>query len=576
MATRRKLHPCTQYAIDVVSGKRITGRLERLACERHLTDLDRQGSKNFPWVFSEEKANRIYEWFRYCKHLEGPLAGEPIELQPFQMFDLGCVFGWVHKDTGFRRFKKGFIEEARKNGKSITMSGVALYLMCGDSEESPQVYCTAVDKKQARIVYKAAKNMAEKSPDIRKRLRIRNYEISHITRNGELSPFSRETKNKDGFNPSGVIIDEYHAHPTSEMYDLMETARGQRSQALMLIISTAGMNAVNNPCFIERDICKQIVEKTIHNERYFVMIREMDPKDNIHDPKNWIKCNPLKAATKDGLRELKEMHDEAFDSRNPTKIRSFKIKNLNIWVHDDEASYMGDLMANWDEMGVTREKFAELTRGLTCLNGADLSKSIDLTADGFVFELPDGRIAITAKGFIPEESVQKHERTDRIEYREWAKESWCTITDGAVTDYDAIKTHIHDMELENQWKILEFCYDPYNATHFAKQMEGDGYSCVEIRQTMVMLSEPTKLFREYVANKKIVHDGSPLLKWCVANAKAIQDSNENIKISKKNVSDTNRIDLLAAILTAMVRISVIKGVEPRDISDDILSDDWGM
>lgn len=575
---RRKVHPTTQYALDVVTGKRVTGRLERLACQRHLNDLARQGTESFPWVFDEEKANRVFDWFSYCKHLEGPLAGSPIELEPFQKFDLGVIFGWVHKDTGFRRFEKAYIEEARKNGKSTIMSGVGLYLMCGDGEESPKVYCAAVDREQARIVFDGAKRMAFKSPDIKKRLRIRQAEINHISKGGRLMPLSRETQNKDGLNPSGAIIDEYHAHKTSEIYDLIWSAWGQRDQALLMVITTAGMDANNSPCFEEYEICKKIIdpESETVNERYFVMIRELDKDDDEHDPANWIKSNPLRAATPAGIARIQEQHDDAFSTKNPSKIRAFRIKNLNRWIYDSEASYMGEIMSDWDRLAVTREEFLELTRGMQCVTGWDLSKKIDLTGDGFIFNLPDGRLAVTARGFIPEGAVIRHEETDLVPYRDWAADNWVKITEGEVTDYDEMESHIYDVELDYKWKIFQIAYDPYNATGLATKMTKKGYVCVEIRQGVATLSEPTKLFRELVAQGKLVHDGSPLLKWCVFNAKEKSDTNENIKITKKNVSDTNRVDLLTAILNAMVLLPALRDAAPVDKSEQVLAEGWGM
>ncbi len=572
------VHPCTQYALDVVAGRRVTGHMEMLACQRHLDDLARRDDAAFPWIFDEEKANRIYDWFKYCRHTEGQLAGESIELLPFQQFDLGCIFGWVGKETGIRRFEKAYIQVARKNGKSTEMSGIGLFLMCGDGEESPKVYCAAVDREQARIVFDGAKRMAYKSQDIKKRLKIRQAEINHISRGGRMMPLSKETQNKDGLNPSGAIIDEYHAHKTSEIFDLIWTAWGHRSQALMMIISTAGMDANNSPCFREYQLCKQIIDPAsdIKNERYFVMIRELDPGDDEHDPANWIKANPLRAASPEGLAKLKDQHDEAFTSKDPSKIRTFRIKILNRWIYDSDASYMGEIMSEWDKLAVTPKEFAELTKGALCLVGLDLSKKIDLTGDGFIFALQDGRVAVTARGFIPEGAVVRHEQTDLIPYRDWAADGWVKITDGDVTDYDEIKTHVHDVELDYLWKVLEICYDPYNATHLANEMTKDGYVCVEIRQGVRTLSEPTKLFRELVAQGKIVHDGSPLLKWCVYNAKEVTDNNENIKITKKNVSDTNRVDLLTAILTGMVRLPALRDAGPVDISDEILNDEWGM
>jgi len=567
-------HPCTQYAIDVVEGRRVAGKLERLACQRHLDDLARQGD-DYPWVFDESRANRIYTWFGYCKHVEGPQAGKPIELLPFQQFDLGCVFGWVHKVTGYRRFEKAFITEARKNGKSTILAGVGLYMMAGDGEESPAVFCAAVDKEQARIIYRSAKSMAQKSPDIRKRLKIRDYEIGHMTRGGQMRALSKDTKNKDGLNPSCGIIDEYHAHPTSEIYDLLWSAWGQRAQALLFIITTAGFGTDQNPCHKEYEYCKQIVTGLLPNERYFVIIRDLDEGDDEHNPEVWIKANPLRAATPAGLAKIKEQHDEAFGSRDPVKIRNFRVKILNIWVHGAEDNYIGDLLPAWNELAISREEFIELTRGHQTIVGADLSKKIDLTADGFVFALEDGRIAVTATGFIPSEGLERHEKMDDVPYREWARDGWVIVTEGSVTDYRAIETHIHDCEFNYSLVVHEFCYDPYNATHFANEMADQGYTCVEIRQGVRTLSEPTKLFRELIAQGKIVHDGSPALTWCLANAVVEQDNNENIKLSKKNVSDTKRIDLLAAVVNAMVRVQELADTS-GDISDEVLDDEWGM
>jgi phage terminase large subunit-like protein len=569
------IHPVTQYALDVVEGRRVAGQSERLACARHLADLALSESDGYPWVFDESKADKIFTWFSYCKHVEGPQAGKPIELEPFQEFDLGCIFGWVSRETGLRRFEKAYIQEARKNGKSTVMSGLALYLMCGDGEESPNVYCAAVDREQARIVYKSAMAMARKSPDISKRMKIRDYMISHVSRGGELKALSRDTHNKDGLNPSGAIIDEYHAHTTSEIYDLIWSAWGQRAQALMAIITTAGFETVENPCFKEYEYGKSILKGVIQNDRYFVVIRELDLKDDEHDPKTWIKANPLRASTPAGLAKIKEQHDEAFGSKDPAKIRNFRVKNLNVWVNETEDSYMGELMGKWAELEVSREAFLGMTKGLKCIVGGDLSKKIDLTADAFLFALDDDRIAICAHGFMPENSVVMHEKTDKIPYRSWREDGWLTMTEGDVTDYEAVKTHIHDAELNYGWQVHEFCYDPYAATHLANDLQKDGYTIIEVRQGVRTLSEPTKLFREMVSQGRVVHDGSPLLTWCLGNAIIEQDSNENIKLTKKNASDTKRIDLASAVMDAMVRLPALREAG-RDINSEILNGKWGM
>lgn len=599
------MHPVTEYALQAIQKKRTVGTPERMACLRHLYDFARAGQlddvtaeqirnatgsavpqveADFLYIFDEDKAQRIYNWFKYCQHVEGPLAGKPITLLPFQLFDLGMMFGWIDKVSGYRRFEKAYIQEGRKNGKTTIMAGIANYFMVGDREESPSVYCAAVDRNQARLMYRAAMAMARKSPQIRNRLKIRDYEISHKTRGGQMVPLSKDTKNKDGLNPSAALVDEYHAHPTSEIYDLLWSAWGQRAQALMSIITTAGMD-VESPCYKEYTYGKQILAGDVTNERYFVMIRELDEKDDEHDSANWIKANPLRAATEAGLTKLNDQHAEAFGSLDPSKIRTFRVKNLNKWVHGTEDSYMGAYMDKWNDLAVTREEFKKITKGLLTTAGVDLSKKVDLTADGFIYSIPNGSevtfangvtrklpkdcVAVTAHGFIPEEGVKRHERSDKIPYREWARAGWVTVTDGEVVDYHEVQSHIQDTELDGN-KVHEITYDPYNATHFANEMAELGYTVIEIRQGVKTLSEPTKLFREMVAEGRIIHDGSPLLKWCVGNAMQVNDNNENIKLSKKNADDTRRIDLIAAIINAVVRIEALREATAG------LPSDWGM
>lgn len=605
-------HFTTQYALDCVERKRVVGNMERLACLRHLYDLARAGElpaaaakrveaktgQPVPkkdaafaeWTFDADQADFVsVKWFASLNHVKGRKAGEPIELIDSHRWEVSMIFGWVSRTerikrtngrtVGVRRFRKAFVTEGRKNSKTTRGSGIGLYMMVGDMEQSPEVYCTAVDRAQARVLYNSAKEMGEDSNDIRKRLKIGKYEFTHRTRGGTMQAFSGEVKNKDAFNPSCAFVDEYHAHPTSEIYDLLVTAQGQRSQPLLLVITTAGMDT-ESPCHHEYEYCKMILNRQTSNDRYFVMIRELDEGDDEHDPKNWSKANPLLMSDDIMRKEFQDAHDEAFGSKDAAKIRSFRVKKLNIWVHGNENSYMGDYLvpnvgeklSKWDKCAVTREAFLELTRGKMTVAGLDLSKKIDLTALGNIFVLDDERLAVCAHGFIPSESVVRHERTDKIPYSEWAKAGWLTITEGDVTDYRKVQEHLQQTEKDNEWKIHEICYDPYNATHFAIEMAEMGYITVEIAQWMKVLSEPTKDFRELVASGKLVHDGSPLLRWAVGNAMQIVDTKENIMLSKKKSGDTRRIDPIACIITAMVRRQSLKDSDMSYIMDE----DWGL
>lgn len=575
-----RLHPTTRYAVEIVSGLRPSCKREWQACERHLKDLKRQGTDEFPFVFDESRAQRIFDWFeKCCYHVRGPFSGQLIRLQAFQKFDLGCVFGWVHKDTGYRRFRKSFNMRARGNVKSTEMSGLALYGMCGDCvylpghpelkqyEDSPEVECAAVDKDQAKRVWGDAKKMGLKSPDIAKRMRIKRTYIEHQSRGGWLRPLSKETKNKDSGAPCIVVIDEYHAHPTSEIHDTLYSGFGKRWQSLMAIITTAGKDAENNPCKKECDnLCCKILDGDITDENYFVMIRELDKDDDPHDESLWVKANPVLQEDNEYsrilLEQIRDEHNKAYGSGDPDKIREFLTKRCNRWQADSESKYFDTYcMDKWKALAIPRKEFLELVKGREYYLGLDISKSIDLTAVGPVFRLDDGRYAVTAHGFMPINTATKHEHGDRVPYKHWAQDGWCSLTEGDVTDDKFIKAYIHDKEFDENWKTKEICYDPYSARQFSNDMTDEGYTCIEIPQRIGVLSEPTKRFRELVLQGKIVHDGSPLLTWCLSNAVEVKDNHENIKLSKKHKDDSQRIDLVAAIINALARAMA---PEPED------------
>jgi phage terminase large subunit-like protein len=576
------LHPATKYAYEVVTGKWIAGELEILACQRHLDDLERQGTPDFPFVFDETRAERVYRWFETCCcHVKGVYSGTPIKLLPHQYFDFGVLFGWVHMKTGRRRFRKSYKKVGRGNAKSAEMSGIANFGLCGDCyyppgaphlklyENSPMVECAAVDKKQAEIVWKDAKLMGEKSPKIRKYLTIRRTYIEHKTRAGHLRALSKDTKNKNGLSPCMVIIDEYHEHPTSAIHDVAYSAFGKRAQNLMFIITTAGVDAENNPCKKEEDICIKILHKEIIAEDYFVIIRQLDKKDSPHDLEVAIqKANPmLRVPNEYGeylLEQIKSEHDLAYASNDYAKIREYLTKRCNLWQADSEEKFMRGLMDKYKSLAIPRKEFLEKVKGKECYAGSDLSKRIDLTGNGYVFPLPDGFYAVCAHGFIPRDVIQWHKEHDKMDYEMLEKDGWCTIQDGGVIDTDGIIEYSEKNVKDEKWKIKEWCNDPATAYQFSNDLKKGNYSeeqVIDVRQGPITLSEPTKFFRELVINGKLIHDGNPLLTWCVSNAMEVDKGGGLIMLSKKHKDDTQRIDLLAAIINAMFRAMVMAGKE---------------
>ncbi len=578
------------YAEQVTSGAVLACKWEVLACRRHLADLKRVEDSEFPYVFDETRADRIYRWYQYCRHVRGPFSGQPIELLDWQKFDHGVLYGWVHKDSGKRRFRKAFHMRARGNVKSTENSAKCNYHMCADAiyppgqpdtavyESMPEVECAAVDRGQARRVWNDAREMGEKSPDILRRLTIKKTYIEHNSRGGFLRPISKDTKNKDGGAPCYVSMDEYHAHSTSEIHDRMMSSFGKRSQSLMDIISTAGDNAINNPCKREYDLCVKILSGEIPAEDYFIMIRQLDEGDDPHDESLWLKANPIlrvdNAYSKELYAAIKSDHDIAYASNDAEKIREFLTRRGDLWQASAQNKYMTGCMDKLKELFIPHDEFCELVKNKSAYNGLDLSKTIDLTgvAHAFRVDHPKYKYAVTSHGFIPEERAEQHEQSDRVPYRMWGNAGHVTLTPGSVVDYGYIESYIEDKETEQGWKIEELCYDPYNAEYFTQRMELNGYTRVEIRQGVQTLSEPTKKLRELILQGEIVFEENPCLLWCFSNAVEVTDNNGNIKLSKKHKDDSQRIDLLSAAINSLVRALAVED----DVNKYIMSEEFSL
>lgn len=572
-------HPVSVYAKQVTQGKLhdLCCEYEIRACQRHLDDLKRQGTKDFPYVFDTTRADRIIRWFGQCIQTRGVEAGQPIQLQPWQVFDLGCTYGWVDKDTGARRFSRTYNKRGRGNFKSTEKSGQALYHMCADAlyppyhpelavfEQEPEVECAAVDGTQAQRVFGDAKKIAAVSPNIARRLYIpKSNPVVHRTRGGYMRKLSKDTRNKDSGAPCYFVVDEYHGHLTSAIYDIGLNSFGKRPQPLLDVITTAGDDAQNKPCYREETYAKRILDGEKTDETYFVMIRELDVGDNPHNKALWVKSNPCLRYPNDYsqtlLKQINTEYTASYGSKDPDKLRQFLTRRMCQWQTGSVNRYLDEnCMALARKAQVSREEFAQLTDGLNCWCGYDLGKRIDLSGAGAVFLLSDGRVAIKAHGFMPENGSLRHEHTDRMPYVDWAKAGCCTLTPGDVTDNSYVANWIDAGKREHGWKVLEVCYDGHNATDLAIKLNEEAGSedyCVEISQTCAGQNLAVKGFRELLLQGRIVLEWNPLLIVCLANAVEIINNYGDVKLSKRHKDDSERIDPVAAFMNALARALV--------------------
>lgn len=535
------------YCDDILSGKINASIKHKWAIQRFLKDYEDCQSDDSPFYFDEEVAEDFYWWANEFEHVEGVLAGQKVELTDFQLFISVNIFCFKKKRNGARRFRKVYIQLARKNAKSQFLAIIGSYIaFLGD--EKQRMYIAGWQKDQSDEVYTAVRDGIGSSELLDGKWKEAYGKIEVFKNGSVIVPLSRETrKTGDGKNPSVGIVDEYHIHETSEIYDVLDSGMVARKEPLMFVITTAGFE-LSRPCFREYEYVSRILDPDddVENEDYFAIICELDEGDDIKDESNWIKANPIVATYEEGLESIRSALKAALDV--PEKMRNFLTKTMNLWVDMKIGGYIPS--SKWKASEINE---IDLT-GFDVYIGIDLSKRIDLTSAGFVFPTDYG-FHIEQHSFMPEEALVERRSKDKVDYDLWIKEGWLDVTPGAVVDYSYVENWIEEEVEKNNWNPILLCYDPWGAGQFAQNMEAKGYVVVEIRQVFGVLSEPTKEFREGIYKKTITHRKDKVLSWAIGNVVLDMDSNENIKISKKKSRE--RIDPVAAVINAFVQAKFV-------------------
>lgn len=545
-----------KYCDDCITGIIPACRKNVWACKRFLKDIDRIGTdESFPYIWDEEAAARYIDlWMPLFNHSKGPLAGKPKIAEPIECFIFGQLYGWRHREDGTRRFRIAYWQVARKNAKSQDMAIMGLYEMSLFGEPCAEVIVAATKRDQTKYVWGEADYIYRRAnkEKIQKAFRTSYGEIRHEKSGSTFIRLSEDDKKKgDGANPQCGILDEYHAHESTEYYDLLTSGMKTRKQPLLFIISTAGFD-LNNPCYKSEYLYASKIlnpDIDVHNERYFALINELDKDDNgqlidnIRDERTWYKANPILAKTKEGRDSITAELKLAIDK--PEKMRDFLTKTLNVWVNQRESGYMQ--VDRW----VQCSNIIPDMSGEFCYVGVDLSAKNDLTSVAFEF-FHDEKYVVLSHSFMPSERFTQKMQEDRTRYDLWEADGWLTVTPGASVDYRTVVQYVIDRAKGAGWNIEEICIDPWNKSQVQINFEEQGVKVSDIIQGIKTLSEPTKHFRDMVYQKRVIHDGSPVLTWAVGNAIAdVIDRNENILLSKKKSRE--RIDPIAAVINSHVR-----------------------
>lgn len=514
-----------EYIESVQSGAVLVPKTIKSLVEWHLSELEKAKAPDYPYYFNTDWAALAITFIQSLKFWQGKWAGKPFTLEPWQQFIVSLIYGWRQSDTGYRRFKTVFFTVARKNGKTILIAALMLLELL--LEQGAEIVSVATKGDQAYIAFNHAAHLLN---DYLRKRGCRKLKDRILRGSSFLRPFCSDSHTLDGFNPSFVLIDEYHEHKTDDLKNVMESGMGAREQPLVIITTTAGADK-NSPCYQEYENAKAILNGIYHDDEYLTAIYELEEGDDPFDETTWIKANP-NLGNSPSLDYLRKRVKDA--KRKPASLIDFKRKNCNLWVAAPTHWIKLDL---W--MDAPKFDVKEL-EGKECYLAIDLSKNGDFTGYSLGFKTSPF-IKSLHRFYIPEDTVyERFEKESQSIFR-WVDDGYITLCPGSVIDQEMIRDDI--LKDARTYKILEVLYDPYNAGAFIKQLEGDGFACLEMNQSIKAISPAAKEFERLTLEKKFLHNDNPVLTWMISNAEIYTDANNNIKPIKPDYrKSSKRID----------------------------------
>ncbi|WP_310191374.1 terminase large subunit [Bacillus sp. 3255] len=542
----------TAYARAVVAHLIITSKKVYQACQRHLNDLERQGYENFPYIFDEEKGYRPVTYIeQFCKPSQGDF--DRLELQPWQHFVIGSLYGWVHMNTGVRRFKEGLVYVARKNGKTTLISGLSLYAASKDGENGARVFQLANSKEQARELFDECKAMVKASALLDRHFESTLHEIRYGKTVSKIVPLATDSKKLDGKNASFAVFDEIHEYKGYKLINVIKNSTGARSQPMLIYITTAGYQ-LDGPLMDYYEKGADVLSGVIQDERTFYFMAELDEDDDLNNPDNWIKANPSLGTT------LKiDTLIEEWESRQhiPAERNDFITKRLNLFVQADEQSFIDFEVIKKNNKVID----IQTLRGRSCVGGFDLSQTEDFTSACLEFALDDGRVFVLSHSWVPQKKVDLD--NEKLPFKEWEEEGLLTICPGAYVDYK----YVFDWFVEQSklYQIDLITFDPANAYRLVEDLKAFGFVCEIVRQGALTLNIPLKDIKELLLDGKIIYNNNKLLRWYLNNVKLVEDRNGNWLPTKQG--RYRKIDGFAAWLNA--HTETIKRMAAPELSGNV-------
>ena len=566
----------TEYANKVVSGYIVAGELHVLACKRHLDDLKKQRSEDFPYYYNPARAMEVIDYAETLTIAEGS-EPKPVKLLDSQAFDLGCTFGWFKVSNNKRRFRRRYKSMARQNGKTFENGIMGTYIAGFGGYQYGKLFTVATKKRQARLAWEEMSKFITIDPDLGEYFDVKDYKsvIDALETHCTIEALSKEAGLDDGFRSIYASIDEIHQHKDNKIYKALYNGTRALDETLVSMITTRGDN-LNSFCKEMDDYAIKVLRGLATAEDFFIDIYCLDPDDDIWNPENWVKANPFIGSNPEKFEILKIDAQTAKDMGG-SDLRDFLTKSLNMWVQNTDDQFIH--ADKWQKCAVKRT--LEDMRGRKCWVGLDLSSGGDLTS--YSLEFPEEYTSETGEkkekyyfyshSFMPRGRLEEHIETDLAPYDLWEQMELITVTGGSSdfkNDYKFIIKDLQQIKDEYDLTFLGIGIDPHNADGVIADLEAFGCPVVIIVQSCKSLNDATVDIQLLVKSEDIEYNAhNELLTWSFLNATIVRNSFDEIKVDKKPGARFKRIDPVDACIDAHACMLKHKNTEVVDVDSEL-------
>lgn len=558
----------TEYASRVVAGEVTAGELHILACKRHLNDLRRQRTEDFPYYYDPSKAMEVIDYAETLTIAEGD-SPKAVKLIDAQAFDLGCTFGWFKVSNNKRRFRRRYKCMGRQNGKTFENGIMGTYIGGFGGYLYGKLFTVATKKRQARLAWEEMSKFITIDPDLGEYFDVKDYKsvIEAIETQCTIEALSKEAGLDDGFRSIFSSIDELHQHKDNKIYKALYNGTRALPETLVSMITTRG-DKLNSFCKEMDDYCINVLRGVATAEDFFIDIYCLDPGDDIWDEKNWIKANPFLCLDPEKMEVLRTDAQTARDMGG-SDLRDFLTKSLNMWVQNTDDQFINT--EKWQKCGSDRT--LEDFRGRKCWVGLDLSSGGDLTTIALEFPEENDKYYFYSHSFMPRGRLQEHIETDLAPYDIWETMELITVTGGSgdfKNDYKFIVSHLKQLKEEYDLEFLGIGIDPHNADGILSDLEAFGCPVIIIVQSCKSLNDATVDIQLLTKSENIEYDrANELLTWSFVNASIVRNSFDEIKVDKKPGQRYKRIDPVDACIDAHACMMKNKQNNPIDVQSEL-------